>query len=286
MNENNEQQQESQPVNEVPNETIQQVEQAEQVEQTAPPVVEEAAPVIPDVAETVPAPAVDTAAPAPTAVETPQATYFGRPVAEMRGLLLKGVLGCLIAAASVAVIAILAGGMEDIAWRAIGTIFIAVVHIFLLFLVLPANRPGVSPSRSVNMVINALTVIVVASFFVSVANTWGMIDYSLAGKLYGTFIVSFFSLLHAKGLMDIEDINPSVRSVVKANYAFVTLVAALIIGLIYKEDNSLLSGFYGRRIAASLVVDVTLSIIVTVMHRLYLQKHPEFIVKKATKKDK
>lgn len=254
----------------------------EQTERVAPLAPEEVEPTTPSI------PHLDASVSLESKVaESPQATYFGHPVTEIRSLLLKGVLGCLIAAASVAVFAILAGNMGDIAWRAIGTIFIAVVHIFLLFLVLPANRPGASQSRSANMVINALTVIVVASFFSSVANTWGMIDYSLAGKLYGTFIVSFISLLHAKGLMDIEDINPTVRSVVRANYAFVALVAMLIIGLIYlEEDGHLLSGFYGRLIAASLVVDVTLSIIVTVMHRLYLQKHPELSVKKATKKDK
>lgn len=250
-------------------------------EQTTPPVAEEVEPTTPNIPQSA---AVSLAEPA--APES-QVTYFGYPVAEIRGFLLKGVLGCLIAAASVAVFAILVGSMDGTAWRAIGTIFIAVIHIFLLFLVLPANRPGVSQTRSVNMVINVLTVIVVASFFTSVANTWGAIDSSLAGKLYGTFIISFISLLHAKGLMDIEDINPTVRSVVRANYAFVALIALLIIGLIYLENaSSLLSGFYGRLLAASLVVDVTLSIIVTVMHRLYLQKHPELIVKKTAKKDK
>ena len=50
----------------------------------------------------------------------------------------------------------------------------------------------------------------------------------------------------------------------------------LILGVVYTENGSqLLDGFYGRLLAASAIVDVTLSMIVAVMHRLHIQKHPE-----------
>lgn len=233
----------------------------------------------PEATETERAPVV--AAPAqPHTIQKdkPQATYFGHTVPEIRAWLFKGLLGCLITAATIAVVAILIGGMGDIAWRAVGTICIAILHIAFLFIILPAGHTSVSMRRSSNMIVNALLAIVIGSFFTAVAHNWELLDSSIAGKLYSTFIVAFISLIHVKALMDIEDDDPSVRSVVRYNYGALGLAALLVTGLIYIEDSyQLLSGFYGRLLAATFVVDVTLSIVVAVMHRLYMQKHPELV---------
>jgi hypothetical protein len=54
----------------------------------------------------------------------------------------------------------------------------------------------------------------------------------------------------------------------------------MILGLVYAPEGSdLAEGFYGRLLAASAIVDLTLSVVVAVMHRLYLQQHPELVVK-------
>ena len=56
------------------------------------------------------------------------------------------------------------------------------------------------------------------------------------------------------------------------------LVAGLILGAVYAPNgDELLKGFYGRLLATSAIVDVTLSIVIAGMHRLYIQKHPELL---------
>lgn len=252
-------------------------------EQPQPPVdgpvdITDATPVV-----TVPTP--QTVAPQQQTDVKPQTMYFGHTVPEIRALLFKGLLGCLITAAAIAVIAILIGGMGDIAWRAIGTIFIAILHISFLFLILPAGHASGSARRSSNMLINVLLFIVAFSFFTAVAHQWTFITSEIAAKLYSTYVVAFISLLHAKALMDIEDTDPSVRTVIRYNYGALGLAAALVAGLIYIENSyNLLSGFYGRLLAATFIVDVTLSIVVAVMHRLYTQKHPELTMEENTGK--
>lgn len=196
---------------------------------------------------------------------------------QLRGLLIKMMLGCLIAAASVAVIAILIGSMTDIVWRAINTIISAMVHLGILFAIVSMTANGNRKMiESTNFVINSSIVIVVMSFFTSIFATWDVINLEWATKLYMTYAVILFVLLHAKTLLDVEAVYEGVKGYVRANFAVMGFVALLILGLIYAPyELNLLGGFYGRLLAAAAIVDVTISVVVAVLHRLYIQKHPE-----------
>lgn len=195
----------------------------------------------------------------------------------LRSMLLKIMLGCVISAAAVAVTAVLAGNMGDVGWNAIWTVLSAMLHTALLFGVISTTETK-NPLlvRSTNMVINTSMVIAVLSFFTSILGIWGVMEGSLSARLYVTYAVVLFLVLHAKSLMDVQVQFGRVRSYVLANYVFMLIVAALILGVVYAPDGAaILSGFYGRVLAASAIIDVTLSIVVIGMYRLFIQKHPE-----------
>lgn len=197
----------------------------------------------------------------------------------LRSTLIKLMLGTLVLSAGLAVVLILIGTFNDTAWRAIGTLFSAMIHIGLLFAVL-SLATGSVPTKSDNLVINSAMTIAIASFFTSIFGIWEIIDGELSVKLYITYAVLLFAILHTKVLMDVEQVYAKVRPYVYVNYGFIVFVAALILGIVYiPESYDLLSGFYGRLLAAAAVIDVTLGIVVAVMHKLYLQQHPELITK-------
>lgn len=195
----------------------------------------------------------------------------------LRAMLLKIMLGCVIAAALVAVVAVLAGSMGDTGWMAVWTVLSAMVHTALLFGVVSTtatNNPLLV--RSTNIVINTSMVVAVLSFFTSVLSIWDVMDGAVAARLYATYVVVLFLVLHGKSLMDVQAQYEKVRPYTQANYLFMLLVAGLILGAVYAPaDSGILNGFYGRLLAASAIVDVTLSIVVVGMYRLYIQKHPE-----------
>jgi hypothetical protein len=145
---------------------------------------------------------------------------------------------------------------------------------------LTSKNNDVSP-RSTEFVVNTAILIAVLSFFTSVFAIWHVLTGSVPLRLYTTYVVALFALIHIKTLIDVDVTYWKVRSYGLANYLFIMIVAALILGVVYAPDaSSLLSGFYGRLLAASAVVDVTLSVIVAVMYRLYLQQHPELVAAK------
>lgn len=201
----------------------------------------------------------------------------GDRTVKMRSLLIKLLLGCLVAAASVAVVAVLAGSMTEIVWRAIGTIVSAMIHIGILFAVVSITASGNKKMQiSTNFVVNASIIIIVCSFFTSMFSTWNVLGAEWSVKLYITYAVLLFLLLHAKTIMDVEAVYEKVRPYMYANFVFMMLVGALILGVVYVDGGwDLLDGFYGRLLGASVIIDVTLSMVIAVMHRLYLQSHPE-----------
>lgn len=204
---------------------------------------------------------------------------FGVSVSEIRAGLIKALLACLVAAAAVAVFAILVGSMTDIVWRAIGTIVVAMLHIFLVFSVLSVtvDQKNQALARSSNFLINATAGIVILSFFTAVLQIWDALPGDISMKLYATYLVLFACLLHVKALLDVEAMDKKLHPYVFGNTFFISIVAAMILGVVYvgADGFQLLNGFYGRLLAASAIIDVTLSMIIAVLQRLNIQKHPE-----------
>lgn len=202
---------------------------------------------------------------------------------KLRSTLIRSMLYCLVAAAAVAVVTILIGKFSDTTGRSLGTIFVALLHIGVVFglVSMVTSKPYDASPKSTEFVVNASILIAVLSFFTSVFTIWQVFDGSLPLRLYATYAVVLFALVHIKTLIDVDVTYWKVRSYVLANYAFIGIVALMILGAVYSSDAStLLSGFYGRLLAASAVVDVTLSVVVAVMYRLYLQQHPELVKEK------
>ncbi len=204
---------------------------------------------------------------------------------KLRADLVKLMLGCLVAAAAVAIVTILIGRFDSTTGRALVTVFSALFHIAVVFglVSMTASKVDVAP-KATDFVINSSIVIAVLSFFTSVFGIWEVISGDVSGKLYVTYVVALFVLLHAKTLIDVQVVYEKVRPYVMANYVFIAIVATMILGLVYLPDGStLISGFYGRLLAASAIVDVTLSVIVAGMHRLHLQQHPELVAQQPTR---
>ena len=130
--------------------------------------------------------------------------------------------------------------------------------------------------RSSNMLINVSLVLIVLGFLTSVFNIWDVLDSEVTSKLYATYFVLLGTALYGKVLYDIEGELTNMQKVIWANYGMVALVAMLLLGLIYSSEASeLLSGFYGRLLAASSITAATLSIVIAIQQHLFYQKHPE-----------
>ena len=186
-------------------------------------------------------------------------------------------LGGLIVAAAVAVVTILIGDFNEITSRALGTVAVAMFYILLMLGIVSIATPKSEIEyKSSEIVVNISIVLALLSFFTSVFGIWNIIDGELALKLYFTYTVLLVTVLHSKFLFDIQQVYTKMKPYIYANYIFIFVVAAMLLVFVYVPERvDLLSGFYGRLLAASALIDATLSVIIGVMHRLYVQQHPE-----------
>lgn len=196
-------------------------------------------------------------------------------LAGLRKLFIQTLVGSLIAAAALAVIAVLLGGFTDILGRTLGTILIVAAHSIVGLGIVHTNE-NQNDAQMLNVFTNTSFVIVVLSFITSVFGIWELLPGELVGRLYLTYLVILFATLHGEMLAKSLNKEAYIDKIVWANYGIMAVVVALILPVIYIEDASVLLGdFYFRLLTAFAIVDATLTILAMIFYKVYLQKHPK-----------
>jgi hypothetical protein len=200
---------------------------------------------------------------------------------KLKSSFFKILIGCLIGAASIAVIAVLAGSFSDILARALGTIAAVALHaiVSLSYIAETEKRDNNIPNRSLELFSNAVFVIIVISFITSIFAIWQLLDGSLTIRLYLMYGVLLFANFHADILYRIRKFENRIDNIVTANYFLMSAVVVMLAILIFSSDPSDLEEIFFRILAALAIIDATLTITAIIMHKLYLQKHPDLIVK-------
>jgi hypothetical protein len=192
----------------------------------------------------------------------------------IKSLFLKAMLGCLIAAAALAVVTILIGRFNDLTEKALLTILLIALHCLLSFGFI-VNNEKQETFENLAFFTNVTFGLIVASFITSTFGVWQVLPGDLVGRLYALYFVLLFATLHAEILAKIRGIQTTIDRVVLSNFVFMALVVALLVPVIF-VDNSLqtLGAFYFRGLAAAGIVDATLTLTAIILHKLYLRKNP------------
>lgn len=191
----------------------------------------------------------------------------------LKRLFLKSLIGCLVAAASLAVVTILMGDFNDVSAKALVTILLVAAHCLISFGFI-VNNERQETFENLSFFANATFILIVLSFITSVLGVWGILPGSLVGKLYALYFVLLFATLHGEILAKTLGKQGSINNLVSANYVFMGVVVLMLLPVIFLEDSSSLGSFYYRLLGAFGIVDATLTLIVVIMHKLYVQKHP------------
>ena len=195
-------------------------------------------------------------------------------LAQLKKLAINTMIGSLIGAAVVAVIAVLAGEFNDIFGKALFTLLIVTLHA-LVCLGFLDGRAKNSDLDSLKVFTNTIFVLIVFSFVTAIFGIWDLLPGSLIGKLYGTYFVVAFATLHGEMLHKTTGLDTRINNIVYGNYAAMGLVVVLLLPLLWASFSSDFPAFYYRLLAATAIVDATLTILAVILHKLYLQKHPQ-----------
>lgn len=195
---------------------------------------------------------------------------------QLKRFFLQLLLGSLICAAVVAVVAVLAGSFNSTFARALGTIAMVALHALLSFGYISENDKRDKASQQTNELFsNTVFAIIVISFFTSIFAIWQVISLDLTLKLYLFYGVILFATLHGEVLYRLRGFEKRIDSAVIANYVLMSVVIVMLTIVIFYPERSDLGSFYYRLLAAVGIVDATATITAIIMHKMYMQKHPE-----------
>jgi hypothetical protein len=232
-----------------------------------------------------PAPQVPPAAPQSQAQQpAPSAPEKSLSKTEkVRRTFFQVLIACLLGSAAIAVGAVLAGGFNSTLGRAVATLAMVALHSAFSFgYVSETEKRGKDNfTRSLELFDNAVFALIVASFATSILAIWQVIGVDITFKLYMAYGVLLFATLHANVLYRLRGFDKKIDLVVAANYAVMAVVVAMLFILIFTEDHSTIADFFYRLLAATAIVDATMTISAIIMHKMHLQKHPELSAKAA-----
>lgn len=185
-------------------------------------------------------------------------------------------IGCLIGSAAIAVIAVLVGSFNDTLGRALGTIAMVALHTLLSFSYITETekRNKKDDGRNIELFSNTVFALIAISFITSVFAIWQLLGSEITLKLYLFYGVILFATLHADVLYRIRGFAKRINNTVTVNYLFMTGIVVMLTIVIFSPTPSDLGEFFYRLLAATGIVDATMTITVIIMHKMYLQKHP------------
>jgi hypothetical protein len=195
----------------------------------------------------------------------------------------QALIGSLLAAAAIAVVAVLIGSFSNTLGRALGTIAMVALHALLGFSHLnnTEKRDQKGDGRSIELFSNAVFALITVSFITSVFAIWQLLGSEVAARLYMFYGVLLFATFHADILYRVSGFEKKIDAIISTNYAVIVAAVLMLTTMIFYPDGSELGDFFYRLLAAVGIIDATLSITAIIMHKMYLQKHPEIAARVA-----
>lgn len=193
---------------------------------------------------------------------------------KIKSLFLKVLIGCLVAAAALAVVTILAGHFNNVSAKALLTILLIAIHALVSFGFI-VNNEKQETFESLDIFANATFIVIVLSFITSVFGVWGIVPGDLVAKMYALYFVLLFAILHGEVLTKTLGKQSNINTIVYANYSFMLIVILLLIPVIFVGGNGGLAPLYYRFLAVFGIIDATLTLVAIILHKLYVQKHPK-----------
>lgn len=177
----------------------------------------------------------------------------------------------LVTAAAIAVVAVLIGSLNEVLLKALWTLALVTLHALVSLSYAQSREKTRGALTFFN---NSVFAIIILSFLTSVFGVWEVLPGDIIAKLYGTYFVLLFASLHGSLLEDSVGKESRIDTLVRVNYIFMIIVIAMLLPLIWIGTDAF-GDMYVRILAASGIIDATLTIMVAIYTRMYIQKNPE-----------
>ncbi len=194
---------------------------------------------------------------------------------EFKKFFIFNLIGSLVISAIVAVITVLLGNFNEVAFKVLITLTMVVSHSLVsLGFIWDDERQNTFDRLAYFS--DVLFVLIVSSFVTSIFGVWSLISSELVWHLYQTFFVIGFASLHGDILSKVLGKETYIDTIVYINYFFMAVLVLLLLPAIFITDSAKILGeMYFRIMGAVGIIDGTLSVLTIIFYKLYILKHPQ-----------
>lgn len=184
-------------------------------------------------------------------------------------------VGGLIIAALISVVAVLIGDFNSTVSRALGTTGSMVAHTLVALFIISVSSQNKSGASS--LLSSTLLLITIASFITTILQIWEVITGRIAYDLYVVYFYTFCASLWSQLLLQMAEnfVDKATRIVSFVAIGFTWLFWALLLPTIFTHYPDKLTEFHYRALAATVIVLATMSVLTIVFRRIYVAKNPE-----------
>lgn len=194
--------------------------------------------------------------------------------AEFKKFFLFNLIGALIISALVAVVTVIIGEFNEVAWRVLFTLLMVVIH-SLVSLAFIWDDERQNTFDRLAFFTNILFLLIVLSFITSILGIWKVIPGETVWRIYESYFVVGFASLHSDILSKALNKEGYMDIMIYINYFFIVIVVLMLQPIIYLDNAyQTLGELYYRFLAAAGIIDGTLSILTIIFYKLYMHKHP------------
>ncbi len=193
-----------------------------------------------------------------------------------KNIIINILIGSLIIAALIAVVAVLVGDFNEIVGRSIGTIVSVFLHSLIIFVFIKKFETKNS-NKYLKIFINTFFLFIIISFFTSIFGIWKILSITTVFNIYRYFSIIVFSIIHFYILSIALNKKKYIDNIIYSNYFFIIFVAILLFPILVPINSLELANIYYRILGAAGIINGTLSILTFIFYKLYVRQNPDLI---------
>lgn len=203
-------------------------------------------------------------------------------ISQVKKYFLYVMIGGLVLSATISIIAVLIGEFNDYIQKSLLTTFSIVIHSMLALAFVSVNTEHHNEADEIPL--NTLFGIIVASFATSIFAIWDIMSGEIVGDCYLAYFYAIIAALLCRVLFQSNRTDKNTRALANSSMGVTVFLFVLLMPSVFVNYPALLPDIYYRLIAATAILLGTTSVLTAIMHRLYINKHPEINAEVSNKK--
>lgn len=194
---------------------------------------------------------------------------------DLKKQFLQVLIACVLAASGISVVAVLIGGFNEVLQKSLWTVLTMALHTVLSLGYVNYTSGESSSHRRSTFFTNVIFGLIVASFVTSILGIWGIFSNEITARMYSLFAVILFADVHAELLDRFGRLDKKIDNTIYINYVLMSVVVFMLGIVVFTLGNVSLGTAFYRVLSAFGILDTAATLSVSIMYKIYAQKHPE-----------